>query len=212
MNIQSNYNYNYNVSMQGKGPHSNKPGDSAWNKFKNKIKQKVIDIIPEKTFKGENAETDSYEKTNAFLSRPDVNRLIMGTTALATQPWIDRCNHNVDEETRKVSMYRTMAKIIAGTSVGILVRGSCYKVVNRMTNIKGTKKSSKALLPKAWIEKFEKNPHYLANYKSALATVMALGIMLFTNFLLDAPLTLFLTNKFNENRKKTSKGKEAING
>lgn len=210
MNIQSDY--SYNISMQGKGPNFNVPDKSAWTKFKDKVKQKFIDIIPEKTLNGEKAETDSYVNTNNILSRPHVNRAIMGTTALMTQPFIDRYNHRVDEETRKVSMYRTIAKIIAGTAVGILVRGSCYKLVTKMTDIGGNKKHSKSLLPKAWIEKFEKHPDYLGNYKSALSTFMALGIMMFTNFLLDAPLTLYLTNKFNEGAKKKSKGKEVVNG
>ena len=209
MNIQSDY--NYNISMQGKGPHTKVP-DKSIRKFKDKVKQIFIDLIPEKTFSGEKAETDSYVNTNNILSRPHVNRIIMGTTALMTQPFIDLYNPNVDEETRKVSMYRTIAKIIAGTAVGTLVRGSCYKLVATMTDIEGTKKHSKSLLPKAWIEKFKKHPDYLGNYKSALATFMSLGIMLFTNFLLDAPLTLYLTNKFNESRQKQQKGKEVVNG
>ncbi|MCQ2744026.1 MAG: hypothetical protein MJ230_04425 [bacterium] len=213
MNIQSNY--SYNISMQGKGLKTNKPEGSSWKKFKRKIKQKVLDILPEKTFKGENSETDKYTDVNTVLSRPDVNRLIMGSTAILTQPWIDRYNHRVDEETRKVSMYRTISKIIAGTAVGILVRGSCYKLVDRMTQLNGNKKSSKALLPKAWIEKFERNPKQLKNYKSALSTCMALIIMGFcTNFLLDAPLTLWLTNKFTDKNKNRNKqnGKEVLNG
>ena len=49
-------------------------------------------------------------------------RLILGATALATQPFIDLNNKDVDEETRKISAARTIAKIIAGTTVGVLVR------------------------------------------------------------------------------------------
>lgn len=210
MNIQSDY--SYNISMQGKRPHTNRPDDNTWKKLTGKIKQKIIDIIPEKTFKGEKAATDSYEKTNNYLSRPDVNRLIMGATAISLQPWIDRNNPWVDEDTRKISMYRTMAKIIAGTTVGVLVRGSCYRLVGSMTDLKSDKKHSKALIPKAWLEKFAHKPQYLNNYKSTLSTFMALGVMVFTNFLLDAPFTLLLTNKFNENAAKREKRKEVING
>ena len=47
-------------------------------------------------------------------------RLILGVTALATQPFIDAHNKSVDEETRKVSVARTIAKIIAGTLTGLL--------------------------------------------------------------------------------------------
>ena len=33
-------------------------------------------------------------------------------------------------------------------------------------------------------------------YKNALGTIVALGVMTITNFVIDAPLTKFLTNKF----------------
>lgn len=207
MNIQSDYSYN-NVSMQG-GPRFNRPADNAWRKFKNIIKQKLIDAIPEKTIAGEKAGTDTFEKINGILSRPHVNRAIMGGTAVATQPWIDLCNKNVDDETRKVSMYRTLAKIVAGTTVGILVRGTCYKLVAKLTDINGTGKHSRALLPKVWLEKFAKNPQYLSNYKSTLSTFMALGAMVFTNFLLDAPLTVYGTNQLIKHDKSLKgRGKE----
>ncbi len=36
----------------------------------------------------------------------------------------------------------------------------------------------------------------LTHYKKALGTIISLVVMTFTNFLIDAPLTKFLTNKF----------------
>ena len=36
----------------------------------------------------------------------------------------------------------------------------------------------------------------LNQYKKSLGTILSLGVMVVTNFLLDAPLTKFLTNKF----------------
>ena len=199
--------------MQGKcgKPKSNKPPKSAWEKFREKIGQKLLDAVPEKTLKDGNSKTDKFD---SLLSRPDVNRLIMGATALLTQPTIDYYNHRVDEETRVVSRNRTMAKIIAGTSVGIVVRGLCYQAIDKMTNLKGTKKYSKWLIPKQWIKKFANDSTKLGNYKNALSTSIALCVMLFTNFLIDAPLTVFLTNRFNAKSAKAGKlgktnGKEA---
>ena len=46
-------------------------------------------------------------------------RLIQGATALAMQPFIDFQNKKADEETRAVSVARTLGKIIAGTAVGV---------------------------------------------------------------------------------------------
>ena len=44
-----------------------------------------------------------------------------------SQPFIDASNKNVDEKTRKVSVARTIAKIIAGTLTGYFVRKGCIK-------------------------------------------------------------------------------------
>lgn len=199
--------------MQGKGgkPKSNKPPKDAAKNFREKLFQKLLDIVPEKTLKDGDKRTDKF---NNMLSRPDVNRLIMGATALLSQPAIDYYNHRVDEETRVVSRNRTIAKILAGTSVGIVVRGLCYQAISKMTDLNGTKKYSKWLVPEKWVKKFAENPTKLGNYKNALSTSIALCVMLFTNFLIDAPLTVYLTNRFNAKSAKSGElaktnGKEA---
>lgn len=212
MNIQSDYSYNYNVSMQGKWPKPKKPGDRPLSKFRKKIQQKILDAIPAKTFKDGADKIKKYDKYDGLMTRPDVNRLIMGVTAITTQPAIDYYNHRVDEETRTVSRNRTLAKIIACTSVGVLVRGSCYRLVNKMTNVMGKTKFNKSLLPKEYLNTLKGNAEKLTKYKSALSTIIALGVMTFTNFVLDAPLTVYFTNKFNEKSAKKKQRKEALNG
>ena len=212
MNVQSDYNNSYNVSMKSKLPDPKKAGDKALDKFKKEIQQKLVDIIPERTFKDEAKHLDSYDKYGSFIARPDINRLIMGVTALATQPAIDYYNHRVDEETRVVSRNRTVAKIIACTSVGVMVRGTCFRLVNKMTDLNGTKKFSKALLPQKYIEPLKEFAQKLANHKNTVSTILALMVMTFTNFLLDAPLTVYLTNKFNESSAKKGKIKEVNDG
>lgn len=200
MKIQPEYN---NVAMTGKG----------WSSFKNSIKQKIIDAVPQATIKDGAKRIERWKTVDEKISKPAENRLIMGATALVTQPVIDYNNHKVDEETRRVSRNRTIAKILAGTGVGIVVRGSCYKLVNKMTDINGKGKYSKALIPKSYIGKFSKTVKFLRNYKSALSTGMAILAMCVTNFAIDAPLTVYLTNKFNAiTDPSKSKNKEGNNG
>lgn len=188
MYIQPNYN---NVNMRGSEKNSG---------FWKRLKQKALDAVPESTFKDGTKKVAKWKKYDEAASNPAKNRLIMGVTALATQPAIDYYNHKVDKETREVSRNRTIAKILAGTLVGIAVRGSCYNLVKKMTNIKGTGKFSKALLPTKHLKDLVKEPTFLKNYRNALSTSLAILAMCFTNFAIDAPLTVFLTNYFNEKR------------
>lgn len=124
------------------------------------------------------------------------NRLILGVTALLTQPFIDGHNTKIDEDTRKVSVARTIAKIIAGTLTGYFVRLGCIKLIDALTKLP-TETSSKwrmLFTPDAAKSGILKN---LKHYKNAIGTTLSLFIMGFiTNFAIDAPLTKYLTNKF----------------
>lgn len=191
MNIQP-IQYN-SISMQGKK-------DSSWNRLKHRVAQKIIDTLPSHTQKESSRKLDNWNKFDNWISKPAQNRAIMGMTAIVTQPVIDYNNHKVDKETRRVSRNRTIAKIVAGTCVGILVRGSAYKAVTSMTNIEGKTKTAKALLPKKFLGEIAKNEKFLKNYRSALSSSLAILAMCVTNFVLDAPLTVFLTNKLNDKK------------
>ena len=186
MYIQPNQN---NINMYGRQPDPN-----LW-KY---LKQKVFEAIPDVEFKNNGNTREKLEKYNQVLARPVENRLVVAGTALLTQPVIDYCNHRVDKETREVSACRTIAKIIAGTLVGIIVRGGSYKLVQKMTNINGSGKYSKAMLPNSNI-KFNTKEE-LDNYRNAASTILAITAMCVTNFIGDAPLTLWLTNVFNNKR------------
>lgn len=195
---------NNEISMHGKGkPPKNGSLKSRW---KN-LKQKIVDKLPEITIKDGNGRIDKWNKVNDIISRPAENRLIMGATAILTQPVIDSFNKRVDEDTRTVSRNRTIAKIIAGTSVGILVRGSCYKLIGKLTDINGKNKLNKSLLPKNFLNEIRSNQTFLKNHRSTLSMLAAIIAMCFTNFLLDAPLTVYLTNKLNA-RSEAQKAKE----
>lgn len=102
-----------------------------------------------------------------------MQRFLMGVLAFATQPFIDSKNKDVDEETRKASVARTKAKIIAGTTTGVIIREACIQATKLFTqndNIRkyehiharktgeyipkegGFKKWQQALIPGEWIQ------------------------------------------------------------
>ena len=174
--------------------------------FCRRVGQKAVDVVPEITLKEGKKAGEVARKIEREISKPHTNRLIMGATAILTQPFIDYHNHKVDEETRSVARNRTIAKIVAGTGVGLIVRKLCYDAVQKMTDAEGAKKYSKALLPdKSFIRKYIKNPDNLKHYGNALSNFVAIIVMCFaTNFLFDAPLTTYFTNRLNE---KTAKKK-----
>lgn len=120
-------------------------------------------------------------------------RLILGASALMSQPFIDANNKNVDEKTRKVSVARTIAKIVAGTFTGYFIRKGCIKGIKALSQVPGPN------VPKWKTEFTPKNvkdntTDAFLQYRNAMGTVVALVVMMFTNFIIDAPLTKFLTN------------------
>ena len=158
----------------------------------------VAGAIPTVTITGERAnKIISWIGKN--ISSPE-NRLILGVTALMSQPFIDLHNRKVDEETRKVSAARTVAKIIAGTLTGVLVRKGCIKAIDAFSMLP-SQITSKTKWP--WLRTlFTPDSAIsgvltdLTHHKNALGTFLSLFVMTITNFAIDAPLTKFLTNKF----------------
>ncbi len=193
------------INMQGAPKPKGNSG--ALKKITDRIKQKVIDMVPERTVANSAKDVIKWTNWNRDLSHPATNRLIMGATAIITQPVIDYNNHKVDKETREVSRNRTIAKIVVGALVGIMVRGSAFELVSKMTNIKGTSRFSRALLPKKHLRELIKDSKLMDNYRNALATLTAILAMCVTNFVIDAPLTVHLTNHLNKrtNLKKQEK-------
>lgn len=113
------------------------------------------------------------------------NRLILGVSAIASQPFIDYFNKNVDEKTRKYSVCKTIAKIIVGTTVGVIVRALAIKYSARY--IKSVDVSK--IMPDAL-----RNPNSRKILQKTIGDVLGLGVCIFTNFLIDAPLTKIGTN------------------
>ncbi len=189
MNIQP---INNSVSMQGKP-------NISWTNLKNSVMQKIIDVVPEHTQKESAKRLERWNKIDNWVSKPAQNRFIMGATALMTQPFIDYNNKKVDEETRKMAFFNRLAVILAGTTVGMfIVRGPIHTLTEKMTNLKGNSRFSKALLPKKYLKEITENEKFLKNYRVALSTSLAVSSCAVTNFLLDAPLTIYLTNSFKD--------------
>lgn len=170
-------------------------------------------IISNKTIK------TALDWTGKKLHSPE-QRLILGATALATQPFIDLHNKEVDAETRKTSVARTLAKIIAGTLVGYAVRRAGISFVRKYSQYstdmvgglvakitpkdgkgffvpmftKTLKPTEKSIFPIAK-DKLEKK---FELYRKAMGTFVATVAMIGTNFILDAPLTKFFTGVFQK--------------
>lgn len=186
-------------------------------------------------FKGKVLEIKSEKLINNLGKMGDgfpswAQRLVSGVTGIMLQPWFDLNNKNVDEDTRRVSWARTIGKIIAGTLTGVAIRWGCVKATENFTRSKTAEKELKDLgkLPKKLIGKPMKKwsqallPETaktasfkeIRKYRGALGTYAGLFVMIFTNFLVDAPLTTHITNKilkhYNLNsteKKKTEGGK-----
>lgn len=157
------------------------------------VQQKALDIIPEAVYSNGKV-VNGIKKTGEKISSAE-QRLILGASALMSQPFIDAHNKSVDEKTRKVSVARTVAKIIAGTLTGYYIRKGCIKGIKTLSEMpsKNVKKIKTLFTPSN--AKDNTSDPFL-QYRNAMGTVVALVVMMFTNFLIDAPLTKFLTNMF----------------
>ena len=161
----------------------------------NSVTQKVMNKTPGMTVSNKKV-LDSLKWIGEKVSSPQ-NRLILGVTALMSQPFIDLSNKKVDEETRKVSAARTVAKIIAGTLTGVAIRYGCIKAIDAFTKLPHEiKPNMKFKILRRLFIPSDVVLESLNQYKKALGTIISIAIMVVTNFLIDAPLTKFLTNKF----------------
>lgn len=166
--------------------------------FKNKASQFALNCIGGKnksyTVSSDKA-IDAFTWIGKNLSSAE-NRLILGASALMSQPFIDAANKDVDAETRRFSICRTIAKIVAGTFTGYSIRKLCIKSIDAFTKLPTEIKPDMKFkrLRSCLLPTIKHTADELAQYKNALGTLMALGVMMFTNFLIDAPLTKSLTN------------------
>lgn len=164
------------------------------------IKRRLFEMLPNMLVK----DSPALNNFGNIINRPDVNRGIMGVTALLTQPFIDKHNPDVDKETAETSMCRTTGKIIAGTTVGCIVRAGIYYLINACTSLdSNAAKWKKRLMPSEKMQRLVSahNMDWFKSYKNVLATSLGLTAMLATNVLFDVPLTSLITKKLLSWRK-----------
>lgn len=147
------------------------------------------------------------------MGRPMPNRLIMGGTAIVTQPFIDEHNKRVDKDTARASRNRTIGKIVAGTTVGCIVREAIYQLVQRTTNKDISVDRWNNYLTPRGITSLSPSvlKNMMRNYRSVFATILAMFVMVFTNLFFDAPLTTTISNYLNKRDAKKKAAKANIN-
>lgn len=105
-------------------------------------------------------------------------------------------------QSSKVQAVRTSAQAIGGTIVGIIVRGACIASATALLAKAGEKAGSKIadiinpdkLSPNTNAYKFSENA---SKWGKNIGGAVAIGVMMFTNFLVDAPFINWINKKFS---------------
>lgn len=194
-------------------------------KITNPVTNRIVKSMPKREFNGSCGTGKLIKWCGDNISSPE-NRLILGITALASQPFIDLSNKKVDKETRTVSCARSIAKIIAGTLTGVLIRsgyiyltknfsavGKLGAKVNINVGRAGQQKMKEIVITKSRQFFTPSNTsthqsHAYGEYQNTMGTALAIVTMVFSNFLIDAPLSKFLTNHFNKKFQSNSASSE----
>ena len=162
------------------------------------ISRKLFDLIPNISIKN-NDRLKILNKAGDIRGRPMPNMLIMGATAIVSQPFIDEHNKRVDKDTARTARNRTIGKIVAGTAVGCVVRGLIFKLINSCTNEDiSVDRWNNVLTPRnTTTVRPSMLPNRLRNYRTALSTIVAMIVMIGTNIAFDLPLTNMISNALN---------------
>lgn len=181
---------------------------------------KISSVTENTNFKGGplvlgSAASNAFQKL-AKWSSPE-QRLVIGSTALFLQPLIDLQNKNVDSETRELNASRSISRAIVGTATGFAIRKACIGLAtsvaekgpkswlgrllssSNIENLKDHLKNGAPLKPEL-VKNFQsmsekRLQEVIVNYGKVLGTALALGVMLFTNFLVDVPCINKLSKK-----------------
>ena len=147
-------------------------------------------MIPKKGFNGGRGE-GIINWFGEHISTPE-NRVIIGATALLSQPFFDYYNKDVDEKTRKVSCARTIGKIIAGTLTGYAIRAGFVKLVKNYSQLDENASGLKKLFTPSVANK--DMPFAYKQYRNAMGMLCAIAGLTIAGFVIDAPMTNFITN------------------
>ena len=159
------------------------------------ITEKIVSKIPKREFNGGRGE----KFINWFgknISTPE-NRLIIGISALASQPFIDLYNKEVDEKTRIISCARTLGKTISGIITGVAVRAGFIHLTKKYSEL-GSVENRQLKNFFTPSKAPPKMTYAYKQYQNAMGMLLAVFGLIITNFAIDAPLTNFLTNHFTK--------------
>lgn len=171
------------------------------------VTEKIVNKIPKHEFNGSRGEK-FIKWFGRKISTPE-NRVIIGASALLSQPFIDLYNQDVDEKTRKYSAARAIGKTIAGTLTGFAVRAGFIKLTRNYSQLGevGQKTFKKLFTPSN--AKLDM-PYAYRQYQNAMGMLLAIFGLIFSNFLIDVPLTNLITNAITRKIDKEST-KEVLN-
>lgn len=145
--------------------------------------------------------------------------IIMGVSALAFQPYINRKNKQLDEDTRDMAVARSIGKCITGNVSDFLTRVFSIFAVVRLSNYAVNKvKSDDDLVteikPKSRLDIFtpklkegfipRPQKEFLKDFKSyqmAMGALVATGLAVFVKTTVELPATKFLTDYFYSKEK-----------
>lgn len=150
--------------------------------------------------------------------------VVMGVTAVLFQPYINRKNKKLDNDTRDMAVARSIGKNITGNFFDFITRvasifavgGLSKYIINDVKNEDdlvteiSPKNKIKDILTPNLKENFIQRPHkeFLKDYKSyrmAMGALLATGIAVFVKTTVELPVTKKLTEIFYKREK--SKGK-----
>lgn len=155
---------------------------------------KIVQRLPKREFNGGRGE----KVINFFTKHVSVpeSRVIIGVSMLACQPFIDLYNKDVDEKTRVISCAKTIAKNVVGIVTGFSIRAGFIKLAQNYSKVDKKVKNAKKIFTPSIVKNIPNvdKTHAYRQYQNTMGTLLAVAGMVFTNFLVDAPLTILLTN------------------
>lgn len=140
--------------------------------------------------------------------------IIMGVSSLVFQPYINRKNKQLDEDTRDMAVARSIGKSITGNISDFLTRVFSIFAVAKLSNYAINKVNTDddfvmEIKPKSKLDIFTPNlkedfvprpkKEFLKDFKSyrmAMGALVATGLAVFVKTTVELPATKFLTDYF----------------
>ncbi len=172
----------------------------------------------------------NFEKFVSYSGRKlnaPAQALIIGGTAIAFIPPINRMNKKVDQDTRDMAVGRSIGKNIVGNLSDYTLRVLSIALVSKFSKAKVDKnnegivtgispKSKKDIFTPSISENIEPRSinqfsKYYRNYKMAMGALLATALAIFVKTTIELPLTKKLTDIFYKREKAKQGAKHHAN-